>query len=98
MHLDTQFDMGNGAKLESPHIPAPSVSPLVRLSKNRAKPEVEGQKDAVGHSLRLHFEVDEHPFATYFDVHQGCRVLIHSHISHSFAGYVYLVESEFSCS
>ena len=29
----------------------------------------------------LHFRVDEHPFATYFDVHQGYRVLTHSHIS-----------------
>ena len=27
-----------------------------------------------------HFGVDEHPFATYFDVHQGYRVLTHSHI------------------
>ena len=25
----------------------------------------------------LHFGVDEHPFATYFDVHQRYRVLIH---------------------
>ena len=24
--------------------------------------------------------VDEHPFATYFDVHQGCRVLTHSQL------------------
>ena len=24
--------------------------------------------------------VDEHPFATYFDVHQGYRVLTHSHM------------------
>ena len=23
------------------------------------------------HNLWLHFGVDEHPFATYFDVHQG---------------------------
>ena len=29
---------------------------------------------------RVHFGVDEHPFATYFDVHQGYRVLTHSHI------------------
>ena len=31
-----------------------------------------------GHGLQnlwLHFGVDEHPFATYFDVHQGYRVL-----------------------
>ena len=26
----------------------------------------------------LRFGVDEHPCATYFDVHQGCRVLTHS--------------------
>ena len=29
---------------------------------------------AMGHNLWLHFGVDEHPFATYFDVHQGYRV------------------------
>ena len=28
----TKFDVGNGATKKSPHIPAPSVSPLVRLS------------------------------------------------------------------
>ena len=35
---------------------------------------------ATGHNLGLHFRVDERPFATYFDVHQGYRVLTHSHI------------------
>ena len=30
---------------------------------------------AMGHNLWLHFGVDEHPVATYFDVHQGYRVL-----------------------
>ena len=34
----------------------------------------------MGHNPWLHFDVDEHPFATYFDVHQGYRVLTHSHI------------------
>ena len=34
-----------------------------------------------GHSLWRHF-VDEHPFATYFDAHQGYRVLTHSHLCH----------------
>ena len=29
----------------------------------------------MAHNLWLHFGVDEHPFATYFDVHQGDRVL-----------------------
>ena len=33
-----------------------------------------------GQNLWLHFGVDEHPFATYFDVHQGYRVLTHSQI------------------
>ena len=28
---------------------------------------------AMVQNLWLHFGVDEHPFATYFDVHQGCR-------------------------
>ena len=35
---------------------------------------------AMGHNLWLLFGVDEHPFATYFDVHQGYRVLTHSHM------------------
>ena len=35
---------------------------------------------SMGHNLRLHFWVDEHPFATYFDVHHGYRVLTHSHV------------------
>ena len=30
---------------------------------------------AVSHNLWLHFGVDEHPFATHFDVHQGYRVI-----------------------
>ena len=29
-------------------------------------------------AMRLHFGLDEHPFATYFDVHQGYRILTHS--------------------
>ena len=33
-----------------------------------------------GHSLWLHFGLDERPFATYFDVQQGYRVLTHSHM------------------
>ena len=35
---------------------------------------------AMGHNLWLHFGVDEHSFATYFDVHQEERVLTHSHV------------------
>ena len=35
---------------------------------------------AMGHNLWLHFGLDEHPFATYFDVHQWYSVLTHSHI------------------
>ena len=35
----------------------------------------------IGHNpWRSHFGVDEHPCATYFDVHQGYRVLTHSHV------------------
>ena len=34
----------------------------------------------MGQNLWLHFGVDEHPFATYLDVHQGYRVLTHSHL------------------
>ena len=34
----------------------------------------------MGHNLCLHFGAHEHPCTTYFDVHQGCRVLTHSHV------------------
>ena len=40
----------------------------------------------MGHNLGLHFKVDEHPFATYVDVHQGYRVLTHSHVKHVLRG------------
>ena len=30
--------------------------------------------------MAVGFGVDEHPFATFFDVHQGYRVLTHSHV------------------
>ena len=40
-----------------------------------------GASVAMGHSpWRSHFGVDEHPFATYFDVHQGYRGVTHSHV------------------
>ena len=42
---------------------------------------------AMGHNLWLHFGVDEHPFATYFDVHQGYWVLTHTRGTF---GYLYL--------
>ena len=36
---------------------------------------------AMGHILcRSHFGAEEHPCTTYFDAHQGCRVLTHSQI------------------
>ena len=35
---------------------------------------------AMGQNLWLHFGVDEHPCTTYFDVHQGYRVLTHSQL------------------
>ena len=35
----------------------------------------------MGHNLWLHFGVDEHPFTTCVDVHQGYRVLTHSQVS-----------------
>ena len=34
----------------------------------------------LGHNLCLHFGADEQPCTTYFDVHQGYRVLTHSHV------------------
>ena len=36
---------------------------------------------AMGHNLWPHFGVDEHPLATYFDVHQRYRHLTHSHVT-----------------
>ena len=36
----------------------------------------------MGHNLWLHFGVDEHPFATHFDVHHNYRVLTHNHVGH----------------
>ena len=35
---------------------------------------------AIGQNLWYHIWVDEHPFTSYFDVHQGYRVLTHCHI------------------
>ena len=47
-----------------------------------AEPEPETH---LGHGLhhlwRSHFGADEHPFAAYFDVHQGYRVLAHRHFA-----------------
>ena len=40
----------------------------------------------MGHTLWLHFGVDEHPFATYFDVHRGYGVLTHSHMISQIGG------------
>ena len=34
----------------------------------------------MSHSLCLDLGADEHPCTTYFDVHQGYRVLTHSHM------------------
>ena len=45
---------------------------------------------AMGQNLCLHFGADEHPCATYFDVHQGYRVLTHSHmLPHRLSGTQY---------
>ena len=41
---------------------------------------VDALDQVMGHNLWFHSGVDEHPFATYFDVHQGYRVLTHSQI------------------
>ena len=37
----------------------------------------------MGQNLWYHIWVDEHPFTSYFDVHQGYRVLTHNHIYNS---------------
>ena len=40
-----------------------------------------GSHVAMGHNLWLQFGADEHPCTTYFDVHQGYRVLTHSYVA-----------------
>ena len=35
---------------------------------------------AMGQNLWYHIWVDEHPFTSYLDVHQGYRVLTHNHM------------------
>ena len=56
-----------------------------KLPANRWQPVV---STGVPHPIWLwintytyHFQGDEHPFTSYFDVHQGDRVLIHPHIT-----------------
>jgi hypothetical protein len=39
---------------------------------------------AMDQYLYIPFLGDEHPFTSYFDVHQGDRVLTHSHINDLF--------------
>ena len=46
---------------------------------------------AMGHNLCLHFWADELPCTTYVSVHQGYRVLIHSHISYTMYICIYMV-------
>ena len=57
-----------------------SLLALFALKQNGGLPRLVRDM-AMGHNLWLYFGVDEHPFATYFDVHQGYRVLTHSHMS-----------------
>ena len=46
----------------------------------------------MGHNLwRCHFRADEHPLTTYFDVHQGYRVLTHTHVGTNSFGLQVLV-------
>jgi len=37
----------------------------------------------MGQYLYIPFLGDEHPFTSYFDVHQGYKVLTHSHMRNS---------------
>ena len=69
------------------HMPSPQVCEvrrqiLVTFDADRNARKIAGAIKAPsthGHGLhnlwRAQFGVDEHPFATYFDVHQGYRVL-----------------------
>ena len=47
------------------------------------------QHVAMGQNLWYHIWVDEHPFTSYFDVHQGYRVLTHNHVTISLTVHVY---------
>ena len=52
----------------------------LRFKAVETMPKAPSRDVAMGHNLWLHFGVDEHPFATYFDFHQGYRVWTHSHV------------------
>ena len=54
----------------SPTMPVKNVKDIITVAKDMA----------MGQSLWYHIWVDEHPFTCYFDVHQGYRVLTHTHI------------------
>ena len=47
----------------------------------------------MGQYLLIPFLGNDHPFTSYFDVHQGDRVLTHPHISIVAAQAQYLVQS-----
>ena len=54
-----------------------STAPTTRTCRKSADEKMDL---AMGHNLWLHSGVDEHPFTTYFDVHQGYGVLTHIHL------------------
>ena len=61
--------------------PCPRSSPQMPPVRNWRFLACAAAHMAMGHDLWLHFGPDEHPLATYFDVHQGYSVLTHSHIA-----------------
>ena len=53
---------------------------IVRFERLKAYLKPSETHMAMGRNLCLHLGPDEHPCTTYFDVHQGYRVLTHSQI------------------
>jgi hypothetical protein len=53
----------------------------MRMSHENADGQVDGEIWLWINTYRYSLLGDEHPFATYFDVHQGYMVLTHSHFT-----------------
>ena len=69
--------MRSWASIELPETPQSSSSGA--SAKGCGSVQLPSVHLAMGHNLCLHFGAD-HPCTTYFDVHQGYRVLTHSHL------------------
>ena len=67
-------------KVDQVDLAGPPVSDVGILSFPSARVFIGWTHMAMGHNLWLHLGVEENPFASYFDVHQGYRILPHSRI------------------